>query len=82
MNNNYPYNSNEGFDHEAMAKVAYIFGVIQKDLIKTEEFTWEDIAVELENIVIDWTNLHDIRDEEEEGYIMAYAERVLREKFK
>jgi hypothetical protein len=74
--------SNEGFKHEDLAKVTYIFGVIQDQLGETaQNFDWDEIVVESELIVADWRNFVDIKDTEEEGYIMKYAERIFFEKY-
>lgn len=45
------------------------------------EFDFNEIEVLAEDILNDWCNQIDIRDFEEEGYIGAYAERVLKEMF-
>jgi hypothetical protein len=70
--------SNEGFQNENAYKVAYIIGLMDS---KINFGTWDDIAIEIENIVSDWNNKIDIRNDGEEGYIMEYATRFLQEKY-
>lgn len=68
--------------YEIISKVTYIFGVLQNSLNETaKKLDWEDIVMECKNIAIDWMNEHDIKDTEEEGYVMKYAERVLTERY-
>lgn len=71
-------NSNHGFKHEAFGKVAYVVGLLDG---KLDFDNWDEIAIACENIAIDWSNMVDIRDFEEEGFIMKYAERKLLEKY-
>ena len=68
--------SNEGFDYENYAKVAFIVGRFYDDL--PDEFSdWDELAILIEQICIDWKNFADIRNHGEEGYIQEYAERIL-----
>jgi hypothetical protein len=65
---------------ENVAKVAYIYGRIQDSL--NDDLDLEDIINICVNITSDWVNMVDIKNDEEEGYITKYAERVLMEKYK
>jgi hypothetical protein len=47
-----------------------------------EDWDWEDIWHASLRIAIDWDNQVDIRDFEEQGYCMPYAQRVLIEQFR
>ena len=49
--------------------------------ITTEFQDYEEYIDVVKSIVDDWTHQVDIRDEEEMGYISAYAQRILRETF-
>lgn len=70
-------NSSKGFmGHENFGKVTLMVGVLG-----IEFDDWDELALVCENIVIDWQYFRGILNEEEEGYIMKYAERILREKY-
>jgi hypothetical protein len=67
-------NSDIGFAHENIAKVAYMIGYHSGQL---EFADWDEIILAAETIVNDWVARIDIQSEEEFAYIMKYAERVL-----
>lgn len=69
-------NSNIGFKHENFGKVAFIVGRLY-DRMPSKFDDWDEIQILIENITIAWENLEDIRNFEEEGYIQAYAERII-----
>jgi hypothetical protein len=68
--------SNQGFPHEAHAKVAYVLGEMSNQLPYMD---WDDVMLKAESIVIRWQNHVDIQNEEEKAYIMSYARRILLE---
>lgn len=71
-------NSNTGFKHENSSKVAFVIGRLY-DKMPSEFDDWDEIQLLIERIVDGWENLRDIRNFEEEGYIQAYAERIILE---
>ena len=65
-----------------IAAVAYAFGVQQIYLnSEAQNMDYEDIESLCSEIVSDWENFYDIRNVEEEGHIIPYAERVLIERY-
>jgi hypothetical protein len=66
----------------ALTRTFYIYGHLEAQNMLDESIDdldqIEEICVQ---IATDWKNHVDIRDEEEEGYPTAYAERVLLEKY-
>lgn len=72
-------NRENGFKKENEWKVAFVFGQLSNELDIPAD--WDEIALECENIVLAWNRKEDIKNLEEEGYILVYAERILREKY-
>lgn len=71
-------NSNVGFNHENFGKVSFIIGRLYDEL-PSKYNDWDEIQILVENIATAWERFEDIRNFEEEGYIQAYAERIIRE---
>jgi hypothetical protein len=67
--------------NEASAKVAYMLGILEGENLIEPFDNWDEVALVCHNIAMDWSDHVDIQDEEEEGYIMRYAERILSEKY-
>ena len=67
--------------YEHAAKVCLVIGSMRRVLVM-EDWDWEDIWHASLRIAIDWDNQVDIRDFEEQGYCMPYAQRVLIEQFR
>ena len=66
----------------SIGKVAYIYGILEgQNKIYYDHSDIDDLEVLWENIYSNWADFEDIKDENEEGYIMAYAERILLERF-
>ena len=64
---------------ENLNRVLYVFGLLEGEgEIKGTDTIDETIEI-CEKIVSDWGKYKDIQNPEEEGYIMAYAKRKLRE---
>lgn len=71
----------ENIGHEAVAKVAYIWGLYESQI--AEEYT-EDLDVAHQHwvdIAVDWANKVDTKSDEEVGYVSKYAERVIFERY-
>lgn len=66
----------------ALTRVFYMYGVLEGQGLLSENI---DDLDEIERICVeiadDWRNFKDIKNNEEEGYPSAYAERVLLEKY-
>lgn len=72
------HNSNEGFKHENYNKVAFVVGRFY-DKMPSRFDDWDEIQILIEDITTSWENLKDIRNIEEEGYVQAYTERIIKE---
>lgn len=59
-------------------KVAFVVGKFENKLYNELE-DWDDIYALIEKIVYNWSNFINIQNEDEKGYIMAYAKRVIGE---
>lgn len=74
-------NITECAEHENIAKVAYAFGLLESELGQSvtgevaNDMDWEDIYVLSKMIHNDWSNFVDIKNNDEEGYIIPYAIR-------
>jgi hypothetical protein len=70
---------------ENIARVGYVFGILEAsgklDVYKLNFSNNDELFDEWKQIYEDWKNYVDIKDENEEGYIVAYAERVLLERY-
>ncbi|PGF05346.1 hypothetical protein [Bacillus toyonensis] len=76
-------NNEVKFVNEEFAKVSFVFGVLQHKL-NPDKLTvdWDDIVVQIENIVSDWHDGKDVRTINGESVsIMSYAQRIILEKF-
>jgi head-tail adaptor len=64
-----------------LCEIGVIYGqLLQQNKVKT--FNDSDEAYEhFKSIYDDWANFKDIRSQEEEGYISAFANRVLVERY-
>ncbi|MEC2463538.1 hypothetical protein P9X10_01305 [Bacillus cereus] len=76
-------NNQVNLNQEDHAKVSFVFGVLQHKLDEDKlSVAWEDISVQVENIVADWHNGVGVQTINGESIsIMSYAQRVIREKF-
>lgn len=65
--------------NENLLRAVYVFGLLegQGDIQGTD--TIDETIEVCEKIVEDWGNFKDIQNSEEEGYIMAYAKRKLKQ---
>jgi hypothetical protein len=69
-------------DMAKICEVAVIYGQLyEMGVVKGFE-DLEEAHEQFSKIYEDWSNFVDIKNNEEEGYISAYAQRVLTEKFK
>ncbi|USL89395.1 hypothetical protein vBBceHLY2_00119 [Bacillus phage vB_BceH_LY2] len=67
---------------ENIAKVAYVWGCLESEGLLNDRYDdLEEICIFWEEVASDWEHVRDCKTFEEEGYITAYAERVLIEKY-
>jgi hypothetical protein len=67
---------------ENISRVGYVFGVLEgQGRIKVEVSSNDDLYEIWSSIYEDWGNFKDIQNEDEEGYIVGYAQRVLLERY-
>lgn len=64
--------------NEEVAKVAYVLGSMYEELPEKYD-SWDECYLLIKQITYDWLNHVDIKTNEEEGYIQAYAERIISE---
>jgi hypothetical protein len=65
-----------------ISRVGYVFGVLEGEgRIKVEANSNDALFDIWRSIYEDWGTCKDIRNEDEEGYIVGYAQRVLLERY-